>query len=233
MKDLRPQEPNSLPIHVRACLEALVKAGLGDRISLGGGVALSHYLDYRSTHDVDAWWAEALTEPEKKSVVQILEETLTTYGDVRVRTWGEVVSVELAEDDQKHFSFQIAARSARLDNSVPAGWIDVPVDSLTDLVASKMNALVERGAPRDFLDIFVLCQNSITDLEECWALWRKRLELFGSAPDYLRARTAIETHLERIALQRPLDGIQDPTAREQAARLRTWYREEFLRGTND
>jgi predicted nucleotidyltransferase component of viral defense system len=30
------------------------------------------------------------------------------------------------------------------------------IDSFGDLVASKMVALVERGAPRDFFDIFTL-----------------------------------------------------------------------------
>jgi predicted nucleotidyltransferase component of viral defense system len=52
-----------------------------------------------------------------------------------------------------------------------AGWIDVPLESLSDLVASKMNDLVERGAPRDFLDIYTLCQAEVLSIDECWALW--------------------------------------------------------------
>ena len=47
---------------------------------------------------------------------------------------------------QRSSSFQIAARTLRLEEPVLAGWIDVPLDSLTDLVASKMNALVSPGA---------------------------------------------------------------------------------------
>lgn len=59
---------------------------------------------------------------------------------------------------QPHQSIQIANRTARLEYPIPAGWINVPLDTLADLVASKMVALVERGAPRDFLDIFQICQ---------------------------------------------------------------------------
>jgi len=31
-----------------------------------------------------------------------------------------------------------------------------------------MVALIERGAPRDFLDIFTLCQAELFDIAECW-----------------------------------------------------------------
>lgn len=63
---------------------------------------------------------------------------------------------------------------------------------------------------------------------ECWALWRKRQALAGSDADVSRARLAIETHLERIALHRPLEQIADVAQREQARRLRDWFISEFL-----
>jgi hypothetical protein len=82
-----------------------------------------------------------------------------------------------------------ARRSARLEEPVPAGWIDIPLDSLADLVASKIAALIERGAPHDFL--------------------------------------AIQTHLERIELHRPLEQIENPQERDQAQKLRGWFLNEF------
>jgi hypothetical protein len=48
----------------------------------------------------------------------------------------------LLQAGHKVFSFQIAQRSAQLEPSKPAPWIDVPLDSFPDLVASKMVALV-------------------------------------------------------------------------------------------
>jgi len=89
------------------------------------------------THDADAWWSEKVSEAQRLVVIQTLEKTLSAFGSVRVRSWGDVESVELQQDGKTVFSFQIARRSVRLQESVSAGWIDVPLDSLVDLVASK------------------------------------------------------------------------------------------------
>ncbi len=104
MKNIQPQQPSHLSPYARACLEALVKANLADRISLGGGLGLFHYLDYRPTHDVDAWWSESLTEAQKQAVVQALATSLSNFGSVRVRAWGDVVSVELSQDGKTVFT---------------------------------------------------------------------------------------------------------------------------------
>lgn len=146
----------------------------------------------------------------------------------KVRKWGEVLSVELLEENKTIFSFQIASRSAQLESSVSANWIHVPLDSLADLVASKMNALVERGSPRDFLDIFSICQAELVTVNECWSLWRKRQLLANSDDDSSRALLAIETHLARIATHRPLHKISNASEREQAEKLRNWFLNVFL-----
>lgn len=230
MKNISPRQPKDLSVFARACLDALVRANFADRISLGGAFGLFHYLDYRQTHDVDAWWQETATESQRREVVNALENTLSAFGETRSRGWGDVASVELVKDGKVVFSFQIAARSAQLEKSTRAGWIDIPLDSLPDLAASKMVALVERGAPRDFLDIYTLCQSDVLSVSECWALWKRRQSLSGSDTDFARARLAIETHLQRIALHRPLESIPDSGEREQAQQVRNWFSDVFLSG---
>ena len=232
-KPIRPQRPSNLSPYTLACLNALVQSNLASYISLGGAFGLFHYLDYRATHDVDAWWADEVTEDQKHAIVQALQSALSTFGDIRVRSWGDVDSVELNQQGKTVFSFQIARRSAHLEEPVSAGWIEVPLDSLTDLVASKMVALVERGAPRDLLDIHTLCQSGLLQVADCWELWRKRQMLVGSDVDFSRARLAIETHLERIALHRPLEKIGDASEREQARQVRDWFWHEFLKGKDE
>lgn len=233
MKKIQPQQPAHISPYAKACLNALVKENLAGQISIGGGLGLFHYLDYRPTHDVDAWWTTSLTEEQKNLVSKTLVTSLSSFGSVRVRKWGEVVSVELSQEGKAVFSFQIASRTVRLEEPVLAGWIDVLLDSLADLAASKMTALVERGAPRDFLDIFSLCRAELLTVNECWALWRKRQTLADSDADMSRARLAIETHLERIAMHRPLDQIADIQQREQARQLRDWFLNIFLQGSNE
>jgi len=213
--------------YAELCLEALSARGLGDKLTLGGALGLLHYLDYRPTHDVDAWWVQTATDDERQAVIAAIESTLQPWGDVRTRRWGDVVSVELRTADQA-FSFQVAERSAQLRPAEPLAWTGILLDSFPDLVASKMVALVERGAPRDFRDIYALCQAGLTDARQCWQWWRERQRLASSDEDPTRARLAVESHLARIAAHRPLDGIGDGAERSEAERVRNWFRTEFL-----
>lgn len=209
-------------------MQRLAEHRLGDRISVGGALGLLHYLDYRSTHDVDAWWDRSATAEERRRVIQTIEATLQSFGPVKIRTWGDVVSIELAPEGRTVFSFQIAHRPAQLEPSTTLPWADIRLDSLTDLVASKMVALVERGAPRDFRDIYALVQADLVTPRRCWELWQRRQELAGSDADHNRARLAVETHLARIAQHRPPAQIADPQRRAEAEAVRRWFAEEFL-----
>ncbi|HXV64089.1 MAG TPA: nucleotidyl transferase AbiEii/AbiGii toxin family protein [Vicinamibacteria bacterium] len=230
---MEPKRPEHLSEFARISLEALAEAGLGQLLSLGGAIGLLHYLDYRETHDVDAWWAVAAGHEERERVLAVVEDALAPYGEIRRRSWGDVVSIDLREGGKTVFNFQIAARSAQLEPTRVAPWVDVSLDSLTDVLASKMVALVERGAPRDFRDVFAVCRASLATAEECWGLWRRRQELAGSDTGAHRARLAIETHLERISRHRPLEAIEDATQREEVAILRQWFVKEFLDALRD
>jgi hypothetical protein len=197
------------------------------QISLGGAFGLAHYYEYRLTHDVDAWWMPEAMAEERQRVVQAIQDALQPFGPVQVRTWGDVVSVELRQEERTVFSFQVAHRSAQLARPQPVPWTDVWLDSFPDLVAAKMVALVERGAPRDFRDIYTLCHAEVTTAKQCWTLWRQRQHLASSDTDVARARLAVQTHLARIAVHRPLNQITDPIERAAAEKVRNWF-EEFL-----
>ena len=220
--------PACLPDEASACLDALVGAGLGETISLGGALGLLHYLDYRATHDMDAWWSIEATADDRRRVIEAVQSTLSDRGQVRTRSWGEVVSIELEREGKTVFSVQIASRSAQLEPAAHAPGTRVLLDSFPDLVASKMVALVERGAPRDFRDVHADCHAGLTAPAACWSLWERRQALAGSDTDRDRARLAVETHLARIAQHRPLEQIQDPARREEARRLRSWFATELL-----
>ncbi|MFQ6015945.1 MAG: nucleotidyl transferase AbiEii/AbiGii toxin family protein [Anaerolineae bacterium] len=209
-------------------MQTLAAQGLGEKISLGGALGLLHYLDYRPTHDVDAWWAASATSEDQRQVIRVIETTLESFGQIKTRAWGDVVSVELLCEGKAIFSFQIARRSVQLEPPALAPWTAVLLDSFPDLLASKMVALVERGAPRDFRDIYALCQAGLTTPRECWDLWRRCQQLAGSDTDGARARLAVETHLARIAQHRPLAQISDPRQRAEAEQVRHWFTEEFL-----
>ena len=225
--------PSQLSVYAEKTLRALSEEGLGHKISLGGALGLQHYLEYRLTHDVDAWWSPAATSDDQNRVIRAIETALQPWGEVHTRRWGEVVSVELKVSGKTVFSFQIALRAAQLEPSTIVPWTNVALDTLTDLIASKMVALVERGAPRDFRDIYTVCTSGLATASECWQLWRQRQEQAGSDTDPHRARLAVETHLARIVQHRSLDSISDPSQREEAERVRSWFGKELLHALLD
>ena len=59
-----------------ACLEAIAREGLGTAISLGGALGLMHYLDYRETRDVDAWWSAGSSAAEKEKLLSVPRDPL-------------------------------------------------------------------------------------------------------------------------------------------------------------
>jgi hypothetical protein len=195
---------------------------------------LAHYFEYRITHDVDAWWREPVTTEERQRIIHLLEETLRRFGSVRTRVWGDVVSVEVSEGKKTKFSFQMARRSAELRTPIAEVWPGgIGLDSFDDLLASKMTALVERGAPRDFRDIYTLCQNGYCDLAQCWQVWEMRQQLANADISRERATVAVCAHLARFAQARPLASIADETERAAAEKLRTWFNTEFVCGFPD
>lgn len=173
------------------------------------------------------------SQAEQQAIRTLLEATLKPFGEVRTRTWGDVMSIELRQDGKTVFSFQIANRSVLLEPLIASPWPGVLLDSLPDLVASKMVALVERGAPRDFLDIYHLCREAIVTPEWCWSLWRARQEAAETEADVKRASLAIQLHLERIETQRPLLKIENLAERESTDQLRRWFHKEFLNAARD
>jgi hypothetical protein len=92
-----------------------------------------------------------------------------------IDAWGDVVSVELEQGGKTIFSFQTAHRSAQIDAPIDGVWPGgLGLDSFDELVASKMRALVERRAPRDFRDIHSLCMAGLCSAARCWQLWETR-----------------------------------------------------------
>jgi predicted nucleotidyltransferase component of viral defense system len=162
-------------------------------------------------------------------VIAAVQQALAREGRVGVRAWGDVTSVELAREGRVVFSFQVAARSGRLRPPFRGLWPGgVAVDSLEDLVASKMVALVNRGAPRDFRDIHAVVTAGLMDAMQCWSLWEERQRLSGEDADPGRARLAVRSHLARIEVARPLPSIADEAERARAADVRRWITTELL-----
>jgi hypothetical protein len=220
----QPRVPDRLHPLSRELLQSLAGHAEAAEIVLGGGVALSHYLEYRDTVDLDAWWR---ADP-RPDVVALLEAAMQAVAarhglDYRRRSWGETESLELLRDGLKQYSFQISRRTLFLDDVLPSSWGPVCIETLRDNVASKMTALVQRGAPRDFLDVYQLCAHGVMNAADCWNAFSEK------NPDVAldEAKRKIVARLTMIETTRPLETIQPAEDREQAARVRDWYYRVF------
>jgi hypothetical protein len=224
---MTPTKPADLDARTAALLDWMGAQPWASCLVLGGALALKHYVNIRPTHDCDAWWTPAATTADKAQVLSAVESFLARQAPaariVRQR-WGDVDSVKVLEQDRAVFSFQIADRSVQLEPYQPSGWGGLKIESFTDNVASKMCALVERGAPRDFIDIYHVAQATGRTPAELWNLWQRK------NPDraVADALALVRLHLEGLARRRPLESILDANERENARKVRDWFWRSLL-----
>ncbi len=224
---MQPQKPKTLDPRAERLLEWMGAQSWAHLVVLGGGVALKHYLDYRGTKDCDAWWHGDARADEQKQIVGEVIAAMAQQNqgcEVRHRHFGEVDSVELFERSKAVFSFQIAVRTVQLAPYEPSGWGGVQIESLTDNLASKVSALVDRGYPRDFRDVFRAAHDLGFTPTELWALWQRK------NPERKRfdSIALVRASLEGIIRRRPLDAIRDAAEQREARAVREWFLNVFL-----
>jgi hypothetical protein len=142
----------------------------------------------------------------------------------RERRFGDTISFELLKGPANHFSFQISVRSVTIEEPLVSVWPPIGIDTVSENIASKMNALVNRGAPRDFSDIRQVCTGGLVVPDLCWQLWRQK----NPSGEIETAKQNVLLHLKRLEARRPLDQITHAGERAQAQELRRWFRSTFL-----
>ena len=98
-----PSKPDNLPPLAEAVLTAIQDEPWAGSLVLGGGVALAHYLQYRTTVDADCWWEENTPREQKAEVVAGVKEALEQaakrlHGDraaIHLRSWQDTTSIEV------------------------------------------------------------------------------------------------------------------------------------------
>jgi hypothetical protein len=226
LSDSTPTQPERLHTLAKEVLEELREQPAAAAFILGGGVALQHYCEYRDTRDIDAWWA-TLPEADAEALLRsVMEKVGARHGlSLRMRNWGETQSYELQQSGQTVFSFQVAVRSVSLESPRQSAWPPVQIETLLDNLGAKMNALVARGAPRDFLDVFMVVQRDLTAVNELWIAWSKK----NPGKEIVEANVNVLRRLHELETRRPLVSIAEPAERAQAAKVRAWVVNELCR----
>jgi hypothetical protein len=227
---LPPVKPANLDPRAARLLGWMGEQPWANHIVLGGALALNHYVEYRTSHDCDAWWAGTATTPDRERILSAVAEALAGQNpglETMRESWGDVGSVKLLEAGRAVFSFQIADRSRQLEPYLASGWGGLLIESLVDNLASKLSALVERGAPRDFLDVYTVAHRLGWTPAELWRLWQRKNPDKPAAD----AKLLIRVSLAGIERRRPLPTIVEPGLQAQAATVRDWFKRAFLSAT--
>ena len=203
-------------------------------VILGGYFALKHYLDYRNTADIDGWWSSDTAPSDQKFVLECLRSMAHEIADrhkltvkERVSKASDVVSIEFQRDSRTVFSFQIAARAVELAPPLTdqSPWSPIPIETLEENIASKMNALVSRGAPRDFQDIRRLVEERIVSIDDAWRLWQAKNPGNNNLTE---AKEQVTRRMHSIELRRPLESIPKED-RAAVAKAREWVYKQLTR----
>ncbi len=225
---VQPQCPDSLdPIAVEL-LTRLQPHPTTSSIVLGGHFALKHYLDYRSTHDIDAWWDMQSTAVQQGEAMQAVKTVMQQMAQERNWQFSErstklVKFFEFKHEGKTIFSFQIAERDVELGAPLNDPWKPIKIEALEDNVGEKMNALVNRGAPRDFVDIRAVVVSNLLSVNQVWNLWQQK----NIGLDLQVAKAEVLRHLESIELRRPLNQVP-LEQREEIERSCRWIKEQLL-----
>ncbi len=223
---LEPVPPDDLQPLAREILEALKAEPAAREIVLGGGTALQHYCNFRETRDLDAWWVKAPHPRTEDLLRATMNRVAHRHGySLEIRKWGETQSYELREEGKTVFSFQIAVRDVQLEPPLPSVWDPVRIETFRDNLGAKMNALVGRGAPRDFLDVHEVCRRGLATVPDCWRTWSDK----NPGRSVTEARANVVRHLELIESRRPLGTLKTEPDRSAARSIREWIKLSFCR----
>lgn len=232
MRDVQPTRPANLDPLASNMLERLQATPEAAHIVIGGGVALNCYAPPRLTRDVDAWWSRHTDAADRSSTVARIREiandvarpTQLTVSE-RAPSTSEVVSIELQANRKTVFSFQIAPRDVELESPIVSGspFAPIALETLADNLGAKMTALVARGAPRDFQDVYNVVRTGIARPDELWGLYERK----NPGHDVAIAKAQVAQRLGDIEMRRPLDSIE-PSLRGEAGELRAWVRQGLV-----
>lgn len=180
---------------------------------LAGGTGLCLHLAHRRSLDIDLF-RNVDFDPD-----QLLDELRAEGVEVQnVRSQRSTLWFDIEGIETSLMSFRYPTLSA------PESGLGVPVASLADIAAMKIEAITSRGARKDFVDLYFICHESSFGLPGALRAFERRFA--SDHPDLLhrvRALTFFEDAEQEpdLLMLRPVDwaDVRDYFERE----ARAWW----------
>ncbi len=139
----------ALPKGTRRNLALLAKAGLTAPFYLAGGTAAALHLGHRISVDLDFFGPEPFDSAQ-------LAAQLSDLGKFRLERLAEDTLLgELRGVRISFFRYRYPLIAE------PVSVLGIPVASLEDIAAMKLDAISRRGTRRDFIDLYFIAQSGL------------------------------------------------------------------------
>jgi predicted nucleotidyltransferase component of viral defense system len=134
-------------------IDAVARSKLASEVVFGGGAALAvRHLHHRRSEDLDFFLPRELEEGELRSLTRSLVAGGVRIDEQQVGPRRTLLllrgSKELGRIDFAFYPYDPIARRER--------WRGLVVESLLDMTVNKVQALLTRFRPRDFIDLYFL-----------------------------------------------------------------------------
>lgn len=161
MASLIPRYPASLSIESRRLISRLTAFGWSEDAYLAGSAALALYLGHRPVRDLDLMSSVLrLRSVDRRDILEMLLETDPACRVETARD-GFLFTRMGADVGLRVFYYPYPLVETEAD------FEGLAVASPVDLGLMKLGAIISRGARRDFVDLFLLCQQvPLADLLE-------------------------------------------------------------------
>jgi predicted nucleotidyltransferase component of viral defense system len=156
------------PLQIQT-LQMIGQTPLSQSFYLTGGTALAaFYLQHRYSVDLDFFTDDPNATARVPSSMQEVAHKLGLEISF-VRTFDTFLECFLRAPDGERVEMDFALDSPyRLEPTQLDATLNIQIDNLTDIACNKLSALFDRAEPKDFVDIYFLCQEafSFRDLVE-------------------------------------------------------------------
>jgi predicted nucleotidyltransferase component of viral defense system len=159
-----------LPLQKKA-LECFKRSALSGRFYWTGGTALSVvYLHHRISNDIDLFTTDEFSRTELNDFLESLKSECG-LGKIEERKIHDRHEFFIHNGDELRLEFVRYNFSSLKERQE---WQGIAVDSLDDIAANKVAALVDRNEPKDAFDVYILLEKGGYDISTLLSLVERK-----------------------------------------------------------
>jgi predicted nucleotidyltransferase component of viral defense system len=155
-------------------LKAIGSSSLGEHFYFTGGTALSaFYLRHRYSEDLDFFTADPTAVTRAAPVLEEIAQNLDAQVSF-TRMLGSFLECFFLDEQGEEIKIDFAQESPyRLQPTVLDNTYGIHIDNVIDIACNKLSALFDRAEPKDFVDVYFICQETMS-FEKLEALTKKK-----------------------------------------------------------